>query len=181
MNSLAGWAVTGRVWVRVAPFGAPGLRAVVGIWAYADGVRGRDGEQANGSSEGRELRTIRELRLAVREIEAELERVHMSPATALPGWGRDYLHRARTALRQAERHFAASDPDSEPLKPLSPTLGQRRVDTRPRRKRYRCPVCFVEQLLSDSDLEHHYDRHRYAGALCSGAMEPLARMKQRHA
>src|ERR1039458_9979811 len=94
-----------------------------------------------------EPRTLRELRLAIRDLEADLERIHMSPATVLSRtFGRGYLHRARTALRQAERHFAQSDPDPEPLKPLSPSLG-RRTATRPRRKRYRCPVCFSEELL----------------------------------
>lgn len=128
-----------------------------------------------------EPRTLRDLRIAIRDLEADLERIHMSPATVLSHtFGRGYLHRARTALRQAERHFAQSDPDPEPLKPLAPTLGKRRVDTRPRRKRYRCPVCFCEELIGPEALAEggHYEagRHHTGGAPCSGAFEPVARL-----
>jgi len=56
-----------------------------------------------------EPRTLRALRLAIRDLEADLARLHMSPATAIGyTFGDHYLHKARTALRQAERHFAGA-------------------------------------------------------------------------
>lgn len=97
-------------------------------------------------------RTPREMRLAIREAEENLRR--LQEASMMAGdWRADWsFTAARAKLRQAERHFAKKDPDPETLKPLSPRVHQR-PPRGPRRQRYRCPSCFRETLLNESDLE----------------------------
>ncbi len=119
-----------------------------------------------------EPRTIREARLAIREAEKAVGRIHMAPATAL-AFGLDwYLRKARLALRQAEIHAAkADDPRLDPLPSLPAQIRQRRPQTGPKRKRHRCSTCFEEALLYDSQVEYVSERHR-----CPGTFELVARL-----
>ena len=123
-----------------------------------------------------EPRTIRELREAIQAAEAELERLHMSPAAALafgPEW---YLRSARLKLRQADiRAAEADDPRLEPLPPLRAQLRDPRPRTQPNRRRYRCPVCFVETLLYPEGSKDCWRR------ACDGVMEPVAALRRRKA
>lgn len=123
-----------------------------------------------------EPRTVRDARLAIRDLEAALERVHMAPASALALLPGLYLRRARLALRQAERHFAeADDPRLEPLKPLRAQLSERRPSLLPRKRRYRCPECFREALLNDDDLAYYEGKHKRCGV----EWEPVSRLRGR--
>lgn len=117
-----------------------------------------------------EVRTIREAREAIRELEASTERVHMAPAAVLAAGVEWYLRKARLALRQAERSLAERD---EPgLKPLRPQLRDRRPATSPRRKRYRCPECFEELLADESAIAYLNGHHK-----CDAYFEPVLRRK----
>src|SRR5688572_18257957 len=118
-----------------------------------------------------EARTIREARLELRRLEAELGRVHMSPAMAL-AFSSYNVREARLALRRADRDLARSDdPRLDELKPLRPQISDRRPTTRPSRKRYRCPQCFFECLL---DPEYGVEHRR-----CGVDMEPVSRRRPR--
>ena len=122
-----------------------------------------------------ETRTVRDGRHAIRDAEAQVERIHMSPAAALC-WSADwYLRKARLALRQAERAMAdADDPRLPPLEKLRAQIRDRAPQTRPRRRRYRCPVCFTEGLYDASYVE------QYAcvrGGHDPARFEPVARRK----
>lgn len=136
-----------------------------------------------------EPRTIRAARLAVRDLETRLERIHMAPATSLAdfsaGW---YLKRARLALRQAERAMAKSDdPRLEPLAALRPQIRDRRPETSPRARRYRCTGCFREELLTSDMFERGPCHVRLVGprgereVITCGSWEPVRRLPARKA
>lgn len=124
-----------------------------------------------------EPRTVRDARLELRRIEAELEQLMMAPAMSLAGATASYVRQARLRLRCAEREaYRYDDPRVEPLPRLRAQLSaQRRVrrvdrngDPLPRRQRHRCPSCFDEILLHEHDLP-------YACSRCAVAYEPVAR------
>lgn len=126
------------------------------------------------------------MRLALRGAEETLRR--LQEASMMAGnWLVNYrLTAARAKLRQAERHFAESDQHDEPLKPLSPQVHKPRRPVGPKRRRYRCAVCFAEELLYDSHVERepvHYSvqraEHGEWERIDCGAWEPVLRMPAR--
>lgn len=122
-----------------------------------------------------DIRTIRAAREAIVAAERELERIEMSPAAILAGFGPEwYLHKARTALRQAERSLAkADDPRLPQMKAMNPQASERRPSLRPRRKRHRCPACFHERLLEPGEARVCGLCRRQRGVTID--MEPVAR------
>ena len=138
-----------------------------------------------------EPRTVREVRDAVRRIEADLERLSMADGMALLESGHGWNHvayrirAARLALRQADIAAAkVDDPRAGILKPLSAQIRKAGPRLRPARKRYRCTNCFREALLSAESAEKGHRRIMYPApgyreVVDCGDWEPIARLRKR--
>lgn len=118
-----------------------------------------------------ESRTVREFRLRVQELEAELGQLAMSPAASLVfAWN---LRDARLALRRLDRDASRSDDPRLPgLKVLRSQILERQPFVGPRRKKHRCDACWVERLLSEDDSKHCRRRR------CDGTMEPVRPLRR---
>lgn len=121
---------------------------------------------------------MRELRIAAQALEADLGRLAMAPAVALSTMAAWNLREARLALRRLDRHAAkADDPRLGELKPLRAQIRDRRAPVVPRRKKHRCTACFLEVLLSPTDLRD-CPRSRWGPGRCDGVMEPVAPLRR---